>query len=35
LNNLGALHTYLRDYESALLAFREALELARQRKDIS
>ncbi len=34
LLNLGAMQTYLRDYESALLTFQEALELAQKAKDL-
>jgi|GEM_PF-1460912 len=33
LTNLGAVHSYLRDYENALLAFNEALELAEKEND--
>jgi len=33
LTNLGAIHSYLRDYENALLAFNEALELAEKEND--
>lgn len=34
LNNLGTLRVHLRDYEDALLAFNEALELARRDNDL-
>lgn len=34
LLNLGTVHTHLRDYESALLVFQEALELAQKAKDM-